>query len=59
MGATCNLYCFKCKKKINSRNTSDQQIIKRKLKNGLTTSMLHATCDKCDGKVCSILGNQK
>lgn len=55
----CNIYCLKCKKSYFVSDLNDYSIIKRKLKNGLTTSILCGFCDKCGSKTCTIIGNSK
>lgn len=52
-------YCFKCKKSIDFKDIKDTKLMKRKLKNGLTTKIMCGECSECGGKVCSIIGNEK
>ena len=52
-------YCLKCKKMVDFKHNENHTVITRVLKNGMTTNILCGECIKCDGKVCSILGNQK
>lgn len=52
-------YCLSCQKKYDVKDLSEYKLIKRKLKNGLTTTILCGVCPMTGNKICTILGNNK
>lgn len=50
-------YCFSCKKKVPLEK--DTKIIKRKLPNGNTSTILCGKCSYCDTTSCTIIANSK
>lgn len=50
-------YCLVCKKKC--QIDTKAPLIKRKLPNGNTVTILCGKCDSCSSKVCRILSNKK
>lgn len=49
-------YCLPCK--ANVTLDKDIKVIKRKLPNGRTVSILCGKCNDCDVKVCRIISNE-
>lgn len=50
-------YCLQCKTKVSL--DKDIKLIKRKLKNGNTVTILCGYCYDCKSKICTIIANSK